>query len=154
MGLIFCQDFYDCAVNENCSEGLPYFVENVSFALFTDDLFRWWKKKIGHQFCYFSCCSMRLQPRDALHPAHPGFSISTWGALSRPLQSQSFWQPLQFFHIFPTYFQRICIWLLMALRVKHLFQSEGIKGNFWLGSVAAGGTVCTWIFTFGSKGRH
>lgn len=92
--------------------------------------------------------------RDALHPACPKLSISAWRALSHPLQNQSFWQALQFFHSFPTYFQRICIWLLMAHRVKLLFQSEGVKGNFWLGSVVAGGTLCTWIPTCGSKGRR
>lgn len=32
---------------------------------------------------------------------------------------------------------------LVAPGVKPSFQPEGIKGNFWLESVAAGGTGCT-----------
>lgn len=86
------------------------------------------------------CCSTGLQ-RCEEHPAHPAgpqgsFPPSPKSRLSTRFAIRS---------------QRIRVWLLT---VKHLFQSEGLKGSFWLGRLAAGGTGCTQIFTRGSKGRH
>lgn len=86
--LIFCQHLNDCAVNENRSEGFTYFVENISFALFPDDLFRWQKKKTApvlvSRLLFHGTATMRGAPSASR------FSLRTPGLLLKLSEVKAF----------------------------------------------------------------
>lgn len=104
-------------------------------------------KKIGHQFWCLSCCFTRLQPRELLCTQHVPGSASALGRFSTLSKTKDFDRLGYFFKPSPPPPRGSlsgCSWPLGA---QHLLQSEGTKGSF-----LAGGTVCTCISTFRSKG--
>lgn len=91
--------------------------------------------------------------RAALHPACPRPSTSTWRALSHPLQSQRCWQALPFFSPFPYLLPEDLYLVGRGSWEPSVCSNQKVSGQFlWPGSVVAGGTVCTQISMFISKG--